>query len=191
MNDATPLSVAEAKAKLSEKIRACRELDRIFVITSHGRPRAVLMSYDAHTSMGERGQEPKIIDAARWQQELEKRRGLRMKSKNASTKRRSAEKGKKTISDARSKKWKAIERQIARAAGLCRYDIVKEGRPFFSDFLRGRGRAPKSATTVFRKRSFSRRRRCRRSAAMPDRRCRSRRGGMRKARRTAPSPATA
>lgn len=60
------IPVAEAKAKLSEKIRACRELDRTFIITSHGKPRAVLMSYEAYAHLTEEENEPKEIDMDRW-----------------------------------------------------------------------------------------------------------------------------
>ncbi len=74
MDKEISLSVAETKAKLSEKIRACRELDRTFVITSHGKPCAVLMSYDAYARMREPAEPPLAIDAERRQEAYGKQR---------------------------------------------------------------------------------------------------------------------
>lgn len=39
------ISVAETKAKLSEKLRNIEKRGRRFAITSHGKPKAVLISY--------------------------------------------------------------------------------------------------------------------------------------------------
>jgi prevent-host-death family protein len=66
MKDTIPVSVAEAKARLSEKIRACGALNRVFLITSHGKPRAVLMSYEAYTAMAGEERTPVTIDAKAW-----------------------------------------------------------------------------------------------------------------------------
>jgi prevent-host-death family protein len=65
------ISVAEMKAKLSEKIHACRELDRVFVITSHGKPRAVLISYEAYMGMTEKRTPQRKIKAKEWIQKQE------------------------------------------------------------------------------------------------------------------------
>lgn len=65
------ISVAEMKAKLSEKIRTCRELDRTFVITSHGKPRAVLISYEAYMGMTEERTPQRRINAKTWVQKRE------------------------------------------------------------------------------------------------------------------------
>ena len=74
MDKEIALSVAATKAKLSEKIRACRELDRTFVITSHGKPCAVLMSYDAYVRMREPTEPSSAIDAERRQEDYAKQR---------------------------------------------------------------------------------------------------------------------
>ena len=60
------VSVAEMKARLSEKIRACRELDRTFVITSHGKPRAVLISYESYRGLTGQQGTPRRINAEAW-----------------------------------------------------------------------------------------------------------------------------
>lgn len=60
------VSIAETKAKLSEKIRTCRELDRTYVITSHGKPKAVLISYETYLSLTEERIPPRTIDEKQW-----------------------------------------------------------------------------------------------------------------------------
>ena len=71
MGNEINISIAEMKAKLSEKIRACRELDRSFVITSHGKPRAVLISYEAYRGMTEQQSAPRRIKAKEWVKQQE------------------------------------------------------------------------------------------------------------------------
>ena len=89
------VSVAETKAKLSEKIRACRELGRTFIITSHGKPRAVLMSYEAYAGLIEKEQEPTIMDAKRWHKERSRRKEVAREIKELFDERKLSRKGQK------------------------------------------------------------------------------------------------
>jgi prevent-host-death family protein len=74
MDDEVFISVAEAKAKLSEKIHVGCELGRVFVITSHGRPRAVLLSYEHYMGLKHEPTLPRSISLAEWKKKGPKRR---------------------------------------------------------------------------------------------------------------------
>ena len=55
LTDLEYISVAEAKARLSEKLRRVTSRGRRFAITSHGKPQAVLMDYKEYLSLREKG----------------------------------------------------------------------------------------------------------------------------------------
>ena len=95
MRDTIAISVAEAKAKLSEKIRVCRSLDRTFVITSHGRPKAVLISYEAYLSMAEGGMTSRTLDTKRWKEQRASRREVAHEIKELFDEKRLSRKGQK------------------------------------------------------------------------------------------------
>lgn len=95
MKDTTPISVAETKAKLSEKIRACKELGRVFVITSHGKPQAALMSYEAFARLSEKESEVQEIDMARWRETRAKRKEVSSEIKKLFDEKKLSRKGQK------------------------------------------------------------------------------------------------
>lgn len=64
------VSVAETKAKLSEKINRVDQNGRAFAITSHGRPKAVLISYKEYCALVDDSQTTqKTIDIGKWNKE--------------------------------------------------------------------------------------------------------------------------
>ncbi|MFH1653860.1 MAG: type II toxin-antitoxin system Phd/YefM family antitoxin [Pseudomonadota bacterium] len=75
LQDVEYVSVAEAKAKLSEKIRRVIESGRRFVITSHGKPQAVLIDYKEYISLIEPAEEGQQIDSLEEWQGRKKERG--------------------------------------------------------------------------------------------------------------------
>jgi prevent-host-death family protein len=52
------VSVAETKAKLSEKLKSVESRGRRFAITSHGRPKAVIIGYKDYISLVENASAP-------------------------------------------------------------------------------------------------------------------------------------
>jgi len=51
LEDVEYVSVAETKAKLSEKLRRIEKNGRRFAITSHGKPKAILISYNEYIGL--------------------------------------------------------------------------------------------------------------------------------------------
>jgi len=76
------VSLAQAKARLSEKIRQASQGTR-FAITQHGRPQAVLLSYGDYLellrvlSMAQGQGTPTILDLAEWKRDRAKRKKIR------------------------------------------------------------------------------------------------------------------
>jgi prevent-host-death family protein len=95
MSGEIAVSVAEAKAKLSEKIRACRELDRTFIITNHGKPRAVLMSYEAYARLTEEEGTAREIDMASWHKTRRERKEVAREIKGLFDEKKLSRKGQK------------------------------------------------------------------------------------------------
>lgn len=89
------VSVAETKAKLSEKIRTCRELDRTYIITSHGKPKAVLMSYEAYLDLAEEKTTPRTIDENEWKKQRVSKREAAHEIKKLFDERKLSRKGQK------------------------------------------------------------------------------------------------
>jgi prevent-host-death family protein len=129
MDKPVPISVAEAKAKLSEKIRACTELDRTFLITSHGKPRAVLMSYEAYANLAEGERQPKTIDLKAWKQTRTKRREVARDIKNLFEETKLSRKGQKGYKRRAVKKMEGNNASIEDLIidHLCAYKFEKSG----------------------------------------------------------------
>lgn len=53
LEDLEYVSVAETKAKLSEKLKSVETRGRRFAVTSHGKPKAVLMGYRDYIALTE------------------------------------------------------------------------------------------------------------------------------------------
>lgn len=70
------ISVAEAKARLSEKLRGVINRGRRYVITSHGRPKAVIIDYREYLSLVEGGepQNQREISIDKWEKGKGERR---------------------------------------------------------------------------------------------------------------------
>ena len=95
MDDEIFISVAEAKAKLSEKINAGCELGRVFVITSHGKPRAVLLSYEHYMGLKHEPTLPCSISLAEWKHKGPKQRHIANSIKSLFDKNALSRKGQK------------------------------------------------------------------------------------------------
>jgi len=72
------VSVAEIKARLSEKIHSADIRGRRFAITSHGRPKAVLMSYKDYQALAQGVSEipAQTIAITSWEREAPKRKRI-------------------------------------------------------------------------------------------------------------------
>lgn len=72
------ISVAETKAKLSEKLRSIESRGRRFAITSHGRPKAVIIGYKEYLSFSEKTSPsaPKDISLDKWQKKAKNRKKI-------------------------------------------------------------------------------------------------------------------
>ena len=61
------ISIAEAKAKFSETIKRTEENNRVFAITNHGKPSAILISYKEYCALTEtQNDEPGKISIKEW-----------------------------------------------------------------------------------------------------------------------------
>ena len=72
------VSVAEVKAKLSEKLRRVSSHGRRFAITSHGKPKAVLLSYKNYIALLEKRNEGEIekISIDEWKKDAKRRKKI-------------------------------------------------------------------------------------------------------------------
>jgi prevent-host-death family protein len=69
------VSIAEAKAKLSENIKRADQNGRIFALTKHGEPKAVLISYKRYRALiNDSGTPQKIIDIKEWKKETKEKK---------------------------------------------------------------------------------------------------------------------
>jgi len=58
------VSVAETKAKLSEKIKSAESKGRRFAVTSHGKPKAVIMGYRDYIALVENAAAPQAKETS-------------------------------------------------------------------------------------------------------------------------------
>ena len=70
------ISVAETKAKLSEKLRSIESRGRRFAVTSHGKPKAVILGYKEYLSLLEAPLPPGEIKLDKWRSESGIRRKI-------------------------------------------------------------------------------------------------------------------
>jgi prevent-host-death family protein len=75
VKDLDNISVAEAKTKLSEKLRSVENRGRRYLITSHGKPRAVIISYKEYLSLVQSSDKPtsRNISLEKWKSESNER----------------------------------------------------------------------------------------------------------------------
>ncbi|MFH1729355.1 MAG: type II toxin-antitoxin system Phd/YefM family antitoxin [Pseudomonadota bacterium] len=67
INEIESYSIAETKAKLSEKIKRCNDNNRKFLITNHGKPVAVMLSYKEFLALsGKPKMRQRKIDYNEW-----------------------------------------------------------------------------------------------------------------------------
>ena len=68
------VSVAETKSKLSEKIRNIINRGRKYAITSHGKPKVVLIGYQEYIALAEGVKtKPRKISLEKWKSDASKR----------------------------------------------------------------------------------------------------------------------
>lgn len=69
------ISVAEMKAKLSEKLKNVEKRNRRYLITSHGKAKAVVISYKEYLALTQDRKEakPKEISLDEWKKEKKER----------------------------------------------------------------------------------------------------------------------
>jgi prevent-host-death family protein len=78
IEDLEYVSVAEMKAKLSEKLKSVESKGRRFAVTSHGKPKAVVISYKEYLAMaqGSIAEPPKEIELGEMKKEIKKRKSI-------------------------------------------------------------------------------------------------------------------
>lgn len=78
LEDLEYISVAEMKAKLSEKLKSVESKGRRFAVTSHGRPKAVVISYKEYLAMaqGDMTAPSKEMELSEIKKEIKKRKSI-------------------------------------------------------------------------------------------------------------------
>lgn len=75
--DVEYISIAETKAKLSENIKRAEQNNRIFALTRHGKPKAVLISYKRYCALvNDSSTSQKTIDIKEWKKGIKERKKI-------------------------------------------------------------------------------------------------------------------